>query len=100
MTTSYSFFVIVKHEVVFVPIIEEIIEEDTRVHPVMSYVSIEINGIVQFQFNEKMNIPKGIQGLTFEETKEILSITMSPGLDQDPTKIGIIEYYFEKYTSN
>ena len=25
---------------------------------------------------------------------------MSPGLDQDPTKIGIIEYSFEKYTSN
>ena len=56
-TTSYSFFVVVKHVVVFVPIIEEIIEVDTRVHPVMSYVSIEINGIVQFQFNEQMNVP-------------------------------------------
>ena len=55
--TSYSFFVIVKHVVVFVPIIEEIIEEDSRVHPIMSYVSIEINGIVQFQFNEQMNVP-------------------------------------------
>ena len=47
-----------------------------------------------------MNVPMGVQNLTYEETKEILSISMSPGLEQDPTKMGIIEYSFEKYTSD
>ena len=46
MSTIYTFYVIVKHVVVFVPVYEEKVEVDTRIHPVMSYASIEINGIV------------------------------------------------------
>jgi hypothetical protein len=54
---------------------------DERVPPVMACISIEINGIVMFKFDQPMDMKKEYLDIGYEEMRDILSLSIIPGLD-------------------
>jgi hypothetical protein len=54
---------------------------DERVPPVMTCVSIEINGIVMFKFDQPMDMKQEYLDIGYEEMRDILTLSVIPGLD-------------------